>query len=236
MMDNDSSLLPHLLEQSTKLALHYTQADVIKQQITDLQNNPSIAAAFARLTYVGAVSEQAHHDKPDTGQPMLCENDSMSLAYTLQAAQQLNIRLSANFSATYLTLRDDKALLRAANTHKADFLFTPVPTDILVIGYIPYAYDNASPHSSVYGFKVSHDHFVQDAWLRAAQRSGAKMIVTFGGPREINATHFLPSCSDEPPYIAITEQLTFPRHHHGTRNCINVLIARNISHSLSRTK
>lgn len=232
-MNSNSSLLARPLE---KLAPHYTQADEINQRITALQNSPSMTAVFSRLTYVGAVSEQAHRDKPDTGQPMLCENDTLSMAYTLQAAQQLNIGLSADFSAAYLTLRDDRALLRAANTHKADFLFNPMPTDILVIGYIPFAYDNASPHSPVYGFKVSHDHFVQDAWLRAAQRSDAQMIVTFGSPREINATHFLTSYSDEPPYIPITEKLTFPHHHHGTRNCINVLMARSLCHSLVKTK
>lgn len=195
-----------------KIPLHHHYADAVHSVASQLiahDGGPGYSSTtLSRISYIGAVSEQ---ERLGTFAPKTKEGgtlsgiDSHSILKILEILQSMGIGLNPEHLVTYLTLREhDEALTKYDNAHCLDFLHHPIPTDILVMGFIPFGYDLTGINSYAPGFQVSPKHTLDDAWLDAAIQSGTKIVITFGGPKEVNGDHFTLPYHREPPFKSIT--------------------------------
>lgn len=195
-----------------KIPLQHQYADAVHSvagQLIAHDDGPGHSSTtLSRISYIGAVSEQerlgAFAPKTKEG-GMLSGIDSRSILKILEVLQSMGIGLNPEHLVTYLTLREhDEALTKYDNAHCLDFLHHPIPTDILVMGFIPFDYDLTGINSYAPGFQVSPKHTLDDAWLDAAIQSGTKIVITFGGPKEVNGDHFAFPYHRKSPFKSIT--------------------------------
>lgn len=135
----------------------------------------------------------------------LHEDDVEWLHYAMELCWRQGIEISRDFTLTPLNIasKAGKLLTQKGQYNDGDdFLKVTIPTDLLVICYV---FNTPSPILTALSFtegfekfRTSNLHFVENAWRDAAERSGAKVIITFarrtpiekGDPEEVTIRDF----------------------------------------------
>ncbi len=203
-----------------KIPLHYRHTDAARLLADRLvaHDHDQLSTTLSRITYIGAVSEQERlgtfAPKTQDGSGTLSGIDSHSVLKVFDILNSMGVALKPEHLVSYLTLREhDHALTQYDNAHCRDFLSDPVQTDILVMGFIPFDYDLMGVQSYAPGLQVSPKHTLDHAWMNAALTSKSKIVITFGGPKEVNGDHFTFPHHRKSPFKSIThvfEELAGP--------------------------
>lgn len=123
----------------------------------------------------------------------LSKNDLDWLKCALEFCQRQKIPVSKNFRLTPLNI----SMLNGQEVdynEEDDFLKQTIPTDLLVIGYVPAVRSRPDEQGYIHpAYRLSPHHYETNAWENATLRDGATIVVTFEtarSPCEITARCF----------------------------------------------